>query len=494
MAEPDEDDDFSQLVDMDIDRVDLVDKAANGTRILFAKSAEGDPAGLFDGEFVREMIAKADGEVPAATPDAVTVTGSPDAIARMIHQAAAGQRVVKATEPEYVEFVKAKYSAEDKRKLAAQGHAMRNSDGEPDYPVDDEEDLGKAIHAIGRGGADHDKIRRYVIRRAREMGKSDQIPDNWAADGSLKQPVSKADGITDPGSPAWEAQDADSADGLVRAILALRPRVQALAVREGTEVGAGHMEDLCDVYDLQSAQDFLTQAAKLLGGFAVSERAEAGAVAKATTEPAAPSAAPPPQESTVTDTRADEATAAATVAKSDADALTEAEYAQLGREFLRKMAAEKAATETSDATSAPEDARTIPGTDTVQAPAPAPDDIAKAMATTFATALGEAMAPVVKQVNDLAASVGAQGERVEKALAQPDDRRSPLLNGATGVAGFAARGDKNPTDDPRFQAVMKAVGEMPDGPDKAQLQRRIALGAIAGTMGHPAEVAARFSS
>jgi len=45
-------------------------------------------------------------------------------------------------------------------------------------------DLGKAIHAVGRGGSSHDAIRRHIIARARAIGMSDQIPDNWSASGS----------------------------------------------------------------------------------------------------------------------------------------------------------------------------------------------------------------------------------------------------------------------------------------------------------------------
>lgn len=472
MSDETEDDDFTELVDPDITRVDVVGKAANGTTILIAKSAEGEPAGLFDGEFVRDLIAKAEGESEPSTTDPVTVTGSPTAVAAMMARIH-GAPVRKAE----------KYDTDDRKRMAGNGQAM--DDGS--YPVADEEDLDNAIRAVGRGGSSHDAIRRHVIARAKALGASGRIPDNWASDGSLKQPVSKADGMTDPGSPAWEAQDADTADSLVQAILALRPRVQALAVREGTEVGAGHMEDLCDVYDLQSAQDFLMQAAKLLGGFAVSERAEAGVVAKATTEPAASIAAPSPQESTVTDTKADEATAAAPasapadVAKSDAaDALTEADYARIGRDYLRKMAAESAA-QTSGA-AASDDVRTIPGTETVQAPAQSPDDVAKSAATDLATAVAAAMAPVVKQVTDLATLVGSQSERVEKALAKPDDRRSPALNGATGEPGLAVRGN-SPVNSPAFAEIRKALDAMPDGPAKEEAQRAVGIAAIKARFG-----------
>jgi ATP-dependent Clp endopeptidase proteolytic subunit ClpP len=75
-----------------------------------------------------------------------------------------------------------KYNADDRKRMAGNGHAM--PDGS--YPIEDEEDLDNAIHAVGRGGADHDAIRRHVIKRAKALGKSDAIPDNWNADGSLK--------------------------------------------------------------------------------------------------------------------------------------------------------------------------------------------------------------------------------------------------------------------------------------------------------------------
>jgi hypothetical protein len=77
-----DDDPFTELVDADIPRVDLVDKAANGMRFLIAKQADG--ASLFDADFVRELIAKSE---PEPNQEVVTMTGSPAAIAKMIHQA-----------------------------------------------------------------------------------------------------------------------------------------------------------------------------------------------------------------------------------------------------------------------------------------------------------------------------------------------------------------------------------------------------------------------
>ncbi len=90
--------------------------------------------------------------------------------------------VIKSAE-EYEDFIKGKYSAADLRRLKAKGHTYP---GTTSYPIDDDEDLSNAIHAVGRGKvASHDKIRAYIIRRAKEMGKSSEIPENWNSDGSL---------------------------------------------------------------------------------------------------------------------------------------------------------------------------------------------------------------------------------------------------------------------------------------------------------------------
>ena len=80
--------------------------------------------------------------------------------------------------------LRAKYDADELKDLKAKGHTLP---GTTSYPIDDEEDLDNAIHAVGRGGADHDTIRAYIMKRADAMGLSSKIPDNWNADGSLKE-------------------------------------------------------------------------------------------------------------------------------------------------------------------------------------------------------------------------------------------------------------------------------------------------------------------
>ena len=92
----------------------------------------------------------------------------------------------RADQAEYEIYTRAKYSAEDKRDMLAKGHAIANANGDPSYPIADAEDLTKAIKAVGRGGSDHDAIRKHIITRAAALGLSSQIPDNWNADGSMK--------------------------------------------------------------------------------------------------------------------------------------------------------------------------------------------------------------------------------------------------------------------------------------------------------------------
>lgn len=483
-------DDFTELVDFDPDRVDLVEKAANGTRILVAKSAEGEPVGLFEPDFVEEMIAKSEADAPEAfIPNTapITLSGSPAAVADMmarVHQAS---------------VQKAQMSTSSINDLPDSAFAHIEPGGKKDaegkttprdlrhYPVHDEahakDALGRAQAQINGGKPDGKRIAQAAMPKIKAAAKKFGVS------------VSKADGDpTDPGSPAWESQDAANADAVVAKILGCIPAVKALAMREATEVGAGHLDDIGDVFELQGAIDALTCAAQTVAAFAVSERVEAGeSVTKA--QPAAPTtaatAATSPKENTVdttttTEVAKTEATAAAgteqPVSKAAALAaqlgISPEKLAEIGAQHVLKAAQDAAAgTQTSDATPAPaESARTIPGTDTVQSPVVATDEVSKAAATQLATAFGEAVAPVAKQLSELATQVGAQLERVEKMAAQPDDRRSPLLNGATGEAGPALRDAM--AKSPEWQTIAKAVSTLPDGPAKDEAKRSLALQAL----------------
>jgi len=76
----------------------------------------------------------------------------------------------------------ADFTDDQRKRLASQGKAM--SDGS--YPIRNKEDLSNAIRAVGRGNADHDAIRRHIIKRAIALGAREMIPRTWNTDGSEK--------------------------------------------------------------------------------------------------------------------------------------------------------------------------------------------------------------------------------------------------------------------------------------------------------------------
>src|ERR1017187_6553310 len=93
----------------------------------------------------------------------------------------------RADQAEYEVFTRAKYTTADKAAALTAGHAMSNAKGDPSYVIKDKEDLSNAIKAVGRGNADHDDIRKHVIKRATALGLGGQIPDNWdTMTGALK--------------------------------------------------------------------------------------------------------------------------------------------------------------------------------------------------------------------------------------------------------------------------------------------------------------------
>jgi|SRR6185437_1812219 len=100
----------------------------------------------------------------------------------------------------------AKYNSHQLEDLKTKGHTLP---GTTSYPINDAEDLANAIKAVGRGGADHDAIRKYIMGRAKAMGRTQDIPDDWSSDGSLK--VSKTELVVD----VWKADTQNIVYGVV---------------------------------------------------------------------------------------------------------------------------------------------------------------------------------------------------------------------------------------------------------------------------------------
>lgn len=143
---------------------------------------------------------------------------------------------------------KADLSAAGRKRAAASGAAM--SDGS--YPINTKADLRKAIKAVGRGGADHDKIRKHIVTRARALGLENLVPDNWNSDGSLKDAV-KADEPDD----AVTAETVAKAEQILRDARALAP---SLVKADGEETPSGEDEST----DIAGAEEAIACIAKLI--------------------------------------------------------------------------------------------------------------------------------------------------------------------------------------------------------------------------------------
>ena len=79
------------------------------------------------------------------------------------------------------------YNTEQRSAMAKSGAAM--PDGA--YPIADAADLQNAIHAIGRGSAPHATIKAHIMKRAKTLGKTDMLPEDWTkkGDDNMSDPI-----------------------------------------------------------------------------------------------------------------------------------------------------------------------------------------------------------------------------------------------------------------------------------------------------------------
>lgn len=188
---------------------------------------------------------KTDATAVAAPTLQITVTGGPvseDMIRGLVAEGVAA------------ELRKADLSAGGRKKAAAAGAAM--PDGS--YPITSKGDLRKAIRAVGRGGADHDAIRRHIIKRAKALGLEGMVPENWNADGTAT--ADKADGPDE----AEAAAVVTKAEEILRDVRALVPAlVKGDDMEEADSAGGGEGDDAGEITDSQQA---IACIAKLIVG------------------------------------------------------------------------------------------------------------------------------------------------------------------------------------------------------------------------------------
>jgi hypothetical protein len=67
------------------------------------------------------------------------------------------------------------WTAKEREKAASRGAAMPGGR----FPIKDCTDVGKAVHALGRGKGDKAAIKRHILKRARSLDCMDVIPDTW---------------------------------------------------------------------------------------------------------------------------------------------------------------------------------------------------------------------------------------------------------------------------------------------------------------------------
>jgi hypothetical protein len=237
------------VVDGDVIEVSVVDRPANGECMfqLAKADAAGDltlvedphvitkveetetfglPAELYDrlAAPVKEALAELAASGAAVSAEAAKADSSGDVPPVVVNV---------AVQAPGAGLDKADLSAAGRKKAAASGAAM--SDGS--YPINTKADLRKAIRAVGRGGAEHDAIRKHIVKRAKALGLEAMVPDNWNPDGST---ATKAD----EGNDSALAETVTKAEQVLRDVRALAPALAKADGEDGASGGEGETGDI----------------------------------------------------------------------------------------------------------------------------------------------------------------------------------------------------------------------------------------------------------
>lgn len=331
--------DMNELVDVNIDRVDLVGKAANGHRFILAKSTAGSP-GLIAPDMVRDLLKEADSAPASADLEAF------EGIASVLK---AGRALSSANESTL------RSAAEAIQKVLASLPAPEEAPVEKETPV---------------------------------------AEDPAAATVIIDVPLTKT---------------ATAADAPAEAIVTDAP---VLEVAKGEEPGT--VEEVEKAGSLMAVYD---ASGKLVG------------VIK-------------PNALTIVDSG--KAAPAEEVEAEKAEEPAAEPFEEAAAESVTEPADEIQPEDGAPAEALGDDEELIPGTETVKSPIgkSAETETTVTQAPDVAVLLKEALAPLVEKIAhaaDLADEVRLLKERVEAYGREPDDRKSPLLNGADGTAGIAKR-------------------------------------------------------
>lgn len=456
-------DEITEITKARIPRVDLVSKAANGTEFLLMKSV-GSPS-LFTAEDVRNLAKQAQEGVMTATdiaPDGelakadegiledapATAEGDPDEPG-----SPAWEAVDAATAWTLLSQLN-----QVKRALAvlADRESVEAFHGDEDG-YDNSWDLSTACEQVECAIA---IVAPYAVGEQDESEQPiEKAVDRSNARGVLADFVKAGRALSAANEQALRAAAAS-----IQNVLASLPPADGDVKKAADHSVTFNISPVVDPDALAKAKEDIADLVKAKPQVLVydADGNVLGSVDAADLTTFAPAEKAPekaPEETPETSADAPAEAPAETVADAPADA--------------DKPAAEAPADVAPDA--APE-AAVIPGTDTVQAPVETDGtDVKKAISTELAAMFKEAFAPLAEQFaahDDLAEMVKGLQERVEQYGRQPDDRRSPLLNGATGEPGMASRDGQD-----ELAALRKAAEDAP-ATKKVQAQSALAFAAI----------------
>ena len=441
--------DMSELVDVSIDRVDLVGKAANGHRFLLAKSATETPS-LISPDTVRELIKEADSE--PVVKDDLDVTAplaeADDSLAAAIPGSPEWETVDAATAQKWVGILA---RAKNAVSILAEREAVEAvvADGEEVYNAWNLDDAIWSIdNAIGILAVFAAGEQAEVTLAAESVTK--------AAAGIDPADLATLEGIS-PLVKAGRALSASNEKALraaaeaIQKVLASLPAPEEAPIEKETPVAEETAPETVEK-DEAPAETVAAEAAEVVkSGFTL--------VYDAAGKPYA-----------VVESSALQSVDAGSAAEEAAETGEE----ETAEEPIEEAAADTAADEVQPEDGAPaeaeeEDEKVIPGTETVQSPVEkGTGEVTVTQAPDVAALLKEYFAPLAEKVagyDDLARDYAVLKERVEAIGREPDDRNSPLLNGATGIAGVAKRS----ADTDELAALAKSVEIAKEAGDPTQL-------------------------
>lgn len=308
--EPTGDGDFTQLFGANVPKVALVGQGANGIPRFLMSKQEG-AVGLLDAAYVRDLLAKS--EPPDDAPsvgEAVTMTGSPTAIAslmRQVHEAPVRKSPMADAQGD---VEKAEASTASMNDRPDSDFAYIESGGTKDehgrtvprslrhFPIYDAAHVRNALSRAPQspfGDKAMPKIRAAAKKFGIDVSKEQAaVSDatNVAKDMSAGMPTDDGiDGMdptvvlaapdegtpgdpNDPGSPAWEAIDAATACKWTAILARARSALGVMADRENLEAATADPDDAYAACDLQDAACAIDYAISILAPFAVDEQAE----------------------------------------------------------------------------------------------------------------------------------------------------------------------------------------------------------------------------